>query len=90
MKFILSYDGANHAILCLQMRLMGWDINILHRNDHYITDMDYLSPLGPNLCFNLLFKTYLNITQTQRIKNPPLTFFPMKPKNFPYYRGLQA
>jgi hypothetical protein len=22
-KFILSYDGANHAILCLQMRLMG-------------------------------------------------------------------
>jgi hypothetical protein len=24
--FILSYDGANHAILCLQMRLMCWDV----------------------------------------------------------------
>jgi hypothetical protein len=33
-KFILSYDGANHAILCLQMLLMGWDTNIIQRNDH--------------------------------------------------------
>ncbi len=40
-KFILSYDGANHAILRLQMRLMGWDVDIIHRNDHYITDADY-------------------------------------------------
>jgi hypothetical protein len=29
-KFILSWDGANHAILCLQMHLMGWDVNIVH------------------------------------------------------------
>jgi hypothetical protein len=27
-KFILSYDGANQAILHLQMRLMGWDVDI--------------------------------------------------------------
>jgi hypothetical protein len=40
-KFILSYDVANHAILMLQMRLMGWDVDIVHRNDHYITDADY-------------------------------------------------
>jgi hypothetical protein len=39
-KFILSYDGANHAILHLQMRLMGWDINMVYRNDHYIIDAD--------------------------------------------------
>jgi hypothetical protein len=29
-KFILSYDGADPAILQLQMHLMGWDINIVH------------------------------------------------------------
>jgi hypothetical protein len=29
-KFILSYDGANPAILCLQMRLMCWDVDIAH------------------------------------------------------------
>ncbi len=86
-KFILSYDGANHAILCLQMRLIGWDVNIVHRNDHYITDVDYWSCLGTDLCFDPLFKTYLDITQTLRIENPPLTLFPMKPENMPYYRG---
>ncbi len=31
-KFILSYDSANHAILCLQMRLMKWDVDIVHKN----------------------------------------------------------
>jgi hypothetical protein len=29
-KFVLSYDGANPAILRLQMRLMCWDVNIVH------------------------------------------------------------
>ena len=28
-KFVLSYDGANPAILCLQMCLMCWDVNIV-------------------------------------------------------------
>ncbi len=61
-KFILSYDGANHAILRLQMCLMGWDIDIIHRNDHYIMDVDYWSPFGTDLCIDPLFKTYLDIT----------------------------
>ncbi len=39
-KFILSYDGANPAILRLQMRLMCWDVDIIHWNDHYIADAD--------------------------------------------------
>jgi hypothetical protein len=89
-KFILSYDGANHAILRLQMCLMGWDIDIVHRNDHYITDADYWSCLGTDLYFDPLFKTYLNITRMLRIKNPPPTLFPMKSKNMPYYRGSQV
>jgi hypothetical protein len=29
-KFILSYDGINPAILCLQMQLMCWDVDIVH------------------------------------------------------------
>jgi hypothetical protein len=29
-KFILSYDSANPAILRLQMRLMCWDVDIVH------------------------------------------------------------
>ncbi len=72
------------------MRLMGWDIDIIHMNDHYITDADYWSRLGADLCFDPLFKTYLNITRMLRIKNPRPTSFPMKPKNMPYYRGPQV
>ena len=40
-KFILSYNGANPAILHLQMRLICWDANIVHQNDHFIADADY-------------------------------------------------
>jgi hypothetical protein len=50
-KFILSYDCANPAILRLQMCLMCWDANIIHQNDHYIDDADYWSQLGADLCF---------------------------------------
>jgi hypothetical protein len=89
-KFILSYNGANHAILCLQMRLMGWDVDIVHRNDHYITNADYWLCLGADLCFDPLFKTYLDLTRTLCIKNPPPTSFPMKPKNMSYYCGPQV
>ena len=32
-KFILSYEGGNPAILRLQMRLMCWDVDIVHRPD---------------------------------------------------------
>ncbi len=39
-KFILSYDGGNPAILRLQMRLMCWDVDIIHRPDHELVDAD--------------------------------------------------
>jgi hypothetical protein len=86
-KFILSYDGANPAILRLQMRLMCWDVDIVHRNDHYIADADYWSRLGADLCFDPLFKKYLELTRSLRIENPPPTSLPMQPENMPYYRG---
>jgi hypothetical protein len=86
-KFILSYDGANPAILRLQMRLMRWDVDIVRRNDHYIRDAHYWSRLGADLCFEPLFKTYLDLTCKLHLEKPPPTSFPMKPKNMPYYRG---
>jgi hypothetical protein len=84
--FILLYNGVNPAILHLQMGLMGWEVHIVYRNNHYITDADYWSHLGIDLCFDLLFKTYIDLTHTLCLKNPPSTSFPMKPENMPYYR----
>jgi hypothetical protein len=67
-KFILLYDGANPAILRLQMRLMGWDVDIVHQNNNYITDANYWSRLGADLCFDPLFKTYLDLRSNFALK----------------------
>ncbi len=40
----------NPAILCLQMRFMCWDMDIEHRNNIHLTDADYFSRLGSDLC----------------------------------------
>ncbi len=72
-KFIFSYDGANPAILRLQMRLMCWDVDIIHQNDHYIAEADYWSRLGADLCSNPLFKAYLELTQSLCLENLPPT-----------------
>jgi hypothetical protein len=85
--FILSYDGANHAILCLQMCLMCWDVNIVHCNDSYYMDTDYWSGLGADLCVNPLFKTYLDLNRSLCLESPAPSSFPMKPKNMQYYHG---
>jgi hypothetical protein len=61
-KFILSYEGGNHAILRLQMRLMCWDVDIVHRPDHKLIDADYWSHLGIDLYFDTLFRKYLDLT----------------------------
>jgi hypothetical protein len=58
LKFILSYDSRNPAILCLQMRFMCWDMVIEHRNDVCLTNANYFSWLGANLCFDPLLKEY--------------------------------
>jgi hypothetical protein len=85
-EFILSYKGANPAILNLQMRLMCWDVDIVHLNDHYVADTDYWSQLGADLCFNPLFRAYLELTRSLCLEDPPPSSFPMQPENMPYYR----
>ena len=62
-KFILSYGGSNPAISRLQMRLMCWDVNIVHRPDTELVDADYWSRLGINLIFDPLYRKYLQLTR---------------------------
>ena len=44
------------------MRFMCWDMDIEHRNDHWLTDADYFSRLGADLCFDPLLKNYIQRT----------------------------
>ncbi len=86
-KFILSYEGGNPAILRLQMRLMCWDVDIVHCPDTELVDADYWLRLGVNIDFDPLFKEYLEFTRQLRRSNPASTDLPMRPENMPYYRG---
>jgi hypothetical protein len=86
-KFILTYDGLNPAVLRLQMRLMGWDVEIVHRSAGFLTDADYWSRLGANLCYNPSFRTYLRMSANLRSNHPAPEDLPTLPEHMPYYRG---
>jgi hypothetical protein len=86
-KFILSYEGGNHAILRLQMRLMCWDVDIVHRSDHKLIDADYWSRLGVDLYFDPLFRKYLDLTNNMRKPKPSPTDLPMCQKTCPTTAG---
>ncbi len=66
---------------------MCWDVDIVHRNDIHLTDADYWSRLGADICFDPLFKSYLNFDQGLHEGFPAPTSLPMKPENMPYYQG---
>ncbi len=88
-KFVLSYEGGNPVILRLQMRLMCWDVDIVHRPDSKLINADYWSCLGADINFDPLFHKYLQLTDQLRKSKPAPTDLPMHPENMPYYRGPQ-
>ena len=72
------------------MRLMCWDVNVVHRADTKLVDADYWSRLGVDLQFIPLYVQYLTQTRQLRHANPPTVDLPMLPKNMPYYRGTKV
>jgi hypothetical protein len=66
---------------------MCWDIDIVHRNDIHLTDADYWSRLGADICFDPQFKGYLDFNRSLRAEFPAPTDLPIRPENMPYYRG---
>ncbi len=87
LKFILSYDGRNPAILRLQMHFMWWDMIIEHRNNVCITDADYFFWLGADLCFDPLLKDYVQHIQSIKRRSPAPTELPIAPEHQPYFHG---
>jgi hypothetical protein len=86
-KFLLSYKGSNPAILCPQMHLMCWDVNILHCPDSHLVNADNWSHLGAEIDFGPLFCDYLQYTMELQKSHSVPTDLLMRPKNMPYYRG---
>ena len=86
-KFILSYEGSNPAILRLQMCLMCWDVDIVHQPGTELIDADYWSCLGIDIGLDSLFFEHTNLTHQLWTSNPAPADLPMHPKNMPYYQG---
>jgi len=87
LKFILSYDGKNPAILRLRMHFMCWDMIIEHRNNVCLTDADYFSRLGADLCYDPLLKEYVQQVHALRQRSPAPTMMPIPPEHQPYFWG---
>ena len=69
------------------MRLMCWDVDIVHRPDTELVDADYWSPLGIDLNFDPLYRKYLQLTHHMRKSKLAPTDIPMHPEKMPYYCG---
>ena len=86
-RFILTYEGANPAVLRLQMRMMCHDCDIVHRNRFWIVDADYFSYLGADLCYDPLLMDHLQRASAMRREHPTPDTLPMMPENMPGFRG---
>jgi hypothetical protein len=69
------------------MRLMCWDVDIIHRPDHKLVNANYWLRLGTNIKFDPLFFNYLLYVMDLRKSHPAPTDLLMRPENIPYYRG---
>lgn len=86
-RFILSYSGGNPAVLRLQMQLMGWDMDIVHRRDGHLIDADYWSRIDADLCYDPLLRRYLQSSAALARKHPAPSSLPIEPQHMPYFRG---
>jgi hypothetical protein len=69
------------------MRLMCWDVDIIHRANKFLVDTDYWSQLNADICYNPTFRKYLRFISSFCASHSPPTDLPMQPANMPYYWG---
>jgi hypothetical protein len=69
------------------MRLMCWDIDIIHQNDMHLANADYWLQIGKDVCFDPYFRDYLQFDRSLGAEFPSPTDLPILPQNMPYYRG---
>jgi hypothetical protein len=69
------------------MRLMCWDMTIVHRPGTSLTSADYLSRLSADLCFYPFLKDYIQRVDALKRSNPAISSLPIKPENMPSYRA---
>jgi hypothetical protein len=90
LRFIFSYDGNNPPLLRLQMRLMCWDMTIVHRPGTLLSLPDYLSRLGADLCYDPMLRDYIQKIAALKQASPPVSSLPILSENTPGYRRKRS
>ena len=70
LKFVMTYEGNNSVVLRIQMRLMLWSMDIVHRTRDFNADSDYMSKLAADTRFDPLLSKYLTSAAELRMKYP--------------------
>jgi hypothetical protein len=69
--WLMNYKGHNHAIIRLQLELLGYWFTIVHRKEHMLAEANYFLRLGQDVHINPLMNDYLSFIQQLRKKYPP-------------------
>ena len=85
-KYLMGYEGKNPVILRLQLRLMLWPVDIVHRTRDFNVDSNYMSKLALDTRHDPLLKLYLERASDLRNKYPALGGKVILPENMPGYR----
>ena len=67
------------------MHFVCWDMDIEHCNDIHLTDVDYFSRLGSDLCYDPLLRDYIQRVDVIKQDNPSLLALPIELQHMPYY-----
>ena len=71
MKWLLKYDGNNHAVRRLQLELNGYYYTVAHRPGWMLEDANFLLGLEEDTHFDPLIRDYLSFAWGVHSNNKP-------------------
>lgn len=71
LKWLMTYDGNNHAVRRLQLEMLGYWFTIVNRPQRMLEDANYFSRLAANIHIDPLLKDYLTIARQLYSKYKP-------------------
>ena len=73
LQWLMTYDGANHAVKRLQLEMTGYYFTVVHRPGRMLEDANFLSRLSEEVNIDPLLKDYLSFARQIYTDNTPPT-----------------
>jgi hypothetical protein len=69
-RWLMTYKGNNHAVICLQLELLAYWFTIAVRPGTMLEDANYYSRLGKDVHIDPLLKDYLSFGRQLYVDHP--------------------